>query len=226
MKSLITLSLGGSIINPGEIDNQFLEEFSNTIKELVPQFKFMIVCGGGKVARQYIKGLPKGLTEGERDYMGIAATWLNAQLLTYYFKGYCSPILPTSVRNLTEHLQEYDIGVSGGFLPAIKTDEDAAILADLFGSPILINVTNVDGIYDKDPRHYSDAKKFDELTYTQFYEIVSPLSLGAGSNAPFTFIAARICERTNMRIIISPKNVGKIRDAIEGKNAGTVIQNQ
>lgn len=225
MKSLITLSLGGSIINPGKIDNQFLEEFSDTIKGLVPRFKFMIVCGGGKVARQYIKGLPKGLTEGERDYMGIAATWLNAQLLTYYFKGFCSPILPTSVKNLTEQLQEHDIGISGGFLPAIKTDEDAAILADLFGSPILINVTNVDGIYDKDPRQYSDAKKFEELTYTQFYEIVSPLSLGAGSNAPFTLIAARICERTNMRIIISSKNVGKIRDAIEGKNVGTVIQN-
>ncbi len=225
MKPLITLSMGGSIINPGEIDKKFLENFAKAVKELVPQYKFMIVCGGGKVARQYIKGLPDGLTEGERDYMGIAATWLNAQLLSYYFKGHCSPVLPTTVKNLTEHLRMYDIGVSGGFLTAIKTDEDAAILADLFGSPILVNVTNVDGIYDKDPRQYSDANKYDELTYQQFYEIVSPLSLGAGSNAPFTLIAAKICERTNIRIIICPKDVEKIRDAIMGKNAGTLIQN-
>ncbi len=225
MKSLITLSLGGSIINSGEIDNKFLEEFSIMIKELVHKYKFMIVCGGGKVARQYIQGLPNDLTEGERDYMGIAATWLNAQLLTYYFKGYCSPVLPTTVKKLTEHLQVHDIGVSGGFLTAIKTDEDAAILADLYGSPILVNVTNVDGIYDKDPKQYSDAKKYDKLTYYQFYEIVSPLSLDAGSNAPFTLIAAKICERTNMRIIVCPKDVAKIRDAIQGKNVGTVIQN-
>jgi len=225
MKSLVTLSLGGSIINPGEIDSQFLTDFSIVIKELVHQHKFMIVCGGGKIARQYIKGLPEGLTEGERDYMGIAATWLNAQLLTYYFKGHCSPILPATVKILTEQLQSYSIGISGGFLPAIKTDEDAAILADLFGSPILVNVTNVDGIYDKDPKKFPDAKKYEELTYKQFYEIVNPLSLGAGSNAPFTLIAAKICERTNIRIIICQKNAKKIKEAIQGKNVGTVIQN-
>ncbi|UCG89731.1 MAG: UMP kinase [Candidatus Heimdallarchaeota archaeon] len=226
MKPLITLSLGGSVINPGNIDRKFLEDFSVAIKELVHQYKFMIVCGGGKVARQYISGLPDGLTEGERDYMGIAATWLNAQLLTYYFKGYCSPILPTTVKKLTEDLQTHDVGISGGFLTAIKTDEDAAILADLYGSPILVNVTNVDGIYDKDPKQYSDAKKYEELTYNEFYEIVSPLSLSAGSNAPFTLIAAKICERTNIRIIVVEKAVDKIKQAINGKTVGTVIQNK
>ncbi|MFX0013513.1 MAG: UMP kinase [Promethearchaeota archaeon] len=224
-KPLITFSLGGSIINPGEINKKFLKSFSIMIKELINQYKFMIVCGGGKVAREYIKGLPEELTEGERDYMGIAATWLNARLLSYYFKGYSSPILPTSVKNLMEHLQSYNIGVSGGFLTAIKTDEDAAILADLFGSPILVNVTNVDGIYDKDPNQYSDAKKYSNLTYYQFYEIVSPLSLKAGSNAPFTLIAAKICERTNIRVIITDANVEKIKKAIQGKDVGTVIQN-
>ena len=226
MKSTITLSLGGSVINPGKIDSQFLTDFSKMIIGLIDKYKFMIVCGGGKVARQYIKGLPDGLTEGERDYMGIAATWLNAQLLTYYFKGYTSPILPPTVEKLTEQLQQYDVGLSGGFLPSVKTDEDAAIVADLYGSPILINVTNVDGIYDKDPRKHPDAKKYDKLSYRQFYEIVNPISLGAGSNAPFTLIAAKICERTNMRIIITPKIVNKIKDAIQGKNAGTEIQNQ
>lgn len=225
MKSTITISLGGSIINPGEIDNQFLSDFSKMIIKLLPEFKFVIVCGGGKVARQYIKGLPDGLTEGERDYMGIAATWLNAQLLTYYFKGYCSPILPSTVKDLTKQMQTYDIGLSGGFLPAVKTDEDAAILADLYGSPILINVTNVDGIYDKDPQKHSDAKKYEKLSYKQFYEVVSPLSLGAGSNAPFTLIAAKICQRSNMKIIICPKEVKKIQDAIKGQNVGSIIQN-
>ncbi|MHA1330422.1 MAG: UMP kinase [Candidatus Hodarchaeales archaeon] len=225
MKPIITLSLGGSIVNPGEIDVHFLELFSKMIKNNLSKYKFMIVCGGGKVARQYIAGLPKGLTEGERDYMGIAATWLNAQLMTYYFKGFCSPILPSTVKELTSQLQHYDIGISGGFLPAIKTDEDSAILADLYGSPILINVTNVDGIYDKDPRKAKDAKKFDNLSYNEFYEVVSPLSLDAGSNAPFTLIAAKICERTNIRIIICPKDVEKIQSAIRGENVGTIIQN-
>ncbi len=222
---MITLSLGGSIINPGQIDVSFLDQFSTAIHQLIPKYKFMIVCGGGKVARDYIGALPKGLSEGERDYMGIAATWLNAKLLSYYFKEHSAPVLPNTVEELMQQFQHYDIGLSGGFLPAVKTDEDAAIVADLFGSPILINITNVDGIYDKDPRKHSDAKKYDNLTYNEFYEIVSPLSLGAGSNAPFTLIAAKICERSNIRIIICPKDIAKIKDAIEGKNVGTVIQN-
>ena len=225
MKPMITLSLGGSIINPGQIDVTFLEQFSNIVKTLIPKYKFMIVCGGGKVAREYIKALPHGLTEGERDFMGIAATWLNAKLLSLYFKGNCAPILPQTVEELMQQLEHYDVGLSGGFLPAVKTDEDAAIVADLFGSPILINVTNVDGIYNKDPRKYSDAKKFSKLTYNEFYEIVNPLSLDAGSNAPFTLIAAKICERTNMRIIICSKEISKIETAINGLNAGTTIQN-
>ncbi|MHA1993507.1 MAG: UMP kinase [Candidatus Hodarchaeales archaeon] len=225
MKPVITFSLGGSIINPGQIDVKFLEGFSKIIHQLIPKFKFMIVCGGGKVAREYIHALPHGLTEGERDYMGIAATWLNAELLSFYFKGFCGPILPKTVEDLRQQLQHFDVGLSGGFLPAVKTDEDAAIVADLFGSPILINVTNVDGIYDKDPRENSDAKKYEKLTYKEFYEVISPLSIGAGSNAPFTLIAAKICERSNMRIIICPKDLNKIRQAIEGVNVGTVIQN-
>jgi uridylate kinase len=225
MKPVVTLSLGGSIINPGEIDVGFLEQFSSIINKLIPKYKFILVCGGGKVARDYIKALPQGLTEGERDYMGIAATWLNAKLLSLYFKGHCAPILPQTVEELMQQLDQYNVGLSGGFLPAVKTDEDAAIVADLFGSHILINVTNVDGIYNKDPRKYSDAEKYTKLTYNEFYQIINHLSLDAGSNAPFTLIAAKICERSNMRIIICPKDIDKIEAAINGLNAGTIIQN-
>ncbi len=225
MKPVVSISLGGSVINPGEIDTQFLQNFTDVIKGYLRQSKFVVVCGGGKIARQYIAGLPSGLTEGERDTMAIAATWLNARLLSFYFRGYCSLMLPTTIIELTEQLQTYDVGLAGGFLPAVKTDEDAAVLADLVGSRVLINVTNVDGIYDKDPRESDDAQKYETLTYKEFYEIVSPLSLGAGSNAPFTLIASKICERTNIRVVICPKDIEKIRLAIQGKNVGTVIQN-
>jgi uridylate kinase len=225
IKPVVSISLGGSVINPGEIDTEFLQKFTDVIKGFLRQSKFVVVCGGGRIARQYIAGLPAGLTEGERDTMAIAATWLNARLLSYYFKGYCSVILPTTMTELSEQLQTYDVGLAGGFLPAVKTDEDAAVVADLVGSTVLINVTNVNGIYDKDPQEFSDAKKYDTLTYREFYEIVSPLSLDAGSNAPFTLIAAKICERTNIRIVVCPKDTEKIREAIQGKNVGTVIQN-
>ena len=225
MKPIITFSLGGSIINPGTIDRDFLVKFSNLIKSKLSKYRFMIVCGGGITARNYIKALPEGLSEGERDYMGIAATWLNAQLLTYYFKENSSPVLPTTIEDLRTQMMTYNIGLSGGFLPAVKTDEDAAILADLFASPILINVTNVDGVYDKDPSKFDHAEFFPKLTYQDFYKIISPVSIGAGSNAPFTLIAAKICERSNIKIVICPKNLEKLSDAMDGSDVGTVIKN-
>ena len=72
---------------------------------------------------------------------------------------------------------------------------------------------------------HESIQKYNELTYKQFYEIISPLSLDAGSNAPFTLIAAKICERTNIRVIITDANAAKIKKAIQGINVGTVIQN-
>ena len=223
----ITLSLGGSIINPGIIDVQFLKDFRDLILEEIissnDQLRFIIVCGGGVIARQYIEARPPDLPQGQIDYLGIMPTWVNAQLITAWFHNYCAPIPSQEFNKFLDHVQLYPVTVSGGFLPALKTDEDAAIVADYFGSPYLINITNVNGIYDTDPKKNIHAKKIDFLTYQEFYTMFSEHSIGPGASSPFTIASAKICERSNCRIFVVNKDILAIKKAIHGVCTGTEV---
>ncbi|MFW9928636.1 MAG: UMP kinase [Candidatus Thorarchaeota archaeon] len=223
----ITLSIGGSIINSGEIDVEFLIELRKLVTEIIESShgkkKLIIVCGGGVVAREYIRASPDDLPPGQKDYLGIMPTWVNAQLLSAWLHEYCPPIPSQEFTQFINDAKLFPVTIAGGFLPALKTDEDSAIAADYFGSPYLINVTNVDGIYDKDPNKFSNAKKFSYLSYDEFYKIFSGSTLDPGASAPFAEVAVKICERTNMKIFVVGKNIETIKQALEGKCLGTEI---
>ena len=94
---IITISLGGSIINPGSIDKEFLKAFRDLVLEHYERTKekFVIICGGGKVARDYIKASPENIPPGQKDLVGILATWVNAQLIASWFQGF-TPSKPYS----------------------------------------------------------------------------------------------------------------------------------
>ncbi|MHA1449450.1 MAG: UMP kinase [Candidatus Hodarchaeales archaeon] len=226
-KDYIVISLGGSVVNPGEIDTAFLLSFRDLVLEEIDKGKkFVIVTGGGGVSRQYISALAEtglDITEGEKDQLGIIPTWLNAKLVSMLFKGYTSRVLPSCFDDISKQLDKWPVVFSGGLLPGLKTDEDTSIIADYLGANILINVTNVDGVYDDNPDTNPQAKKFESMTYNDFYELSEKLSVKAGSNAPFTAMAVRIAERSSIRIFVISKNIASIKAAISGKCEGTVI---
>ena len=222
---VITISLGGSIINPGTIDKEFLKAFRDLILAHIEQSsdKFIIICGGGKVARDYITASPDTLPPGQKDLVGILATWVNAQLIAAWFQGYTPTKPPQDFYTFVNQIDDYPVLVAGGFLPGIKTDEDAALCADYFKSPYLINVTNVDGVYDSDPRKNPKAKRFDHLTYKEFIDLIQHEDVGPGASAPYTLIATKIAERSQCRLLIVKKDIKAIKDAIEGINVGSEI---
>ncbi|MFX0060649.1 MAG: UMP kinase [Candidatus Hermodarchaeota archaeon] len=224
MKTVV-FSLGGSVINPGQISRSYLASFAALIDKNVNKYKFVIVCGGGALARQYIQACPDlGLTEGEKDQMGILATWMNAKLLQLYLKSHTGPNLPKSIDLLLEQFQKYPVVVCGGFLPAIKTDEDAAIIADLIGAGMIINITDVDGIYDKDPKKHKDAKRIDQMTYNEFFDQFKTMDIGAGSKMPFTLLATKVAERSNIPIIVCSKEIEVLNRVLAGESVGTTIK--
>ncbi|MHA2363661.1 MAG: UMP kinase [Candidatus Hodarchaeales archaeon] len=225
---IITISLGGSIINPGSIDKEFVQNFASLIQNNLQEFsnrRFVIICGGGRVARDYIKETPSNLPSGQKDLLGIMPTWVNAQLLTAWFHGYTPSIPSQEFYQFVKQISSYRVLIGGGFLPGIKTDEDAAICADYFGSPLLINITNVDGVYDVDPRTNVEAKKIPHLSYAEFYQLIGGTDVGPGASAPFTLIAAKIAERSNCRILIVNKDIDSIGGVLRGENRGTEISN-
>ncbi len=222
---IITISLGGSIINPGTIDKEFLEAFRNLILDHYERTKdkFIIICGGGKVARDYITASPDNIPPGQKDLVGILATWVNAQLIASWFQGYTPSKPSQDFYSFVNQIDEYPVLIAGGFLPGIKTDEDAALAADYFKSPYLINVTNVDGVYDSDPRKNPGAKKFNHLSYNEFIDLIQHEDVGPGASAPYTLIATKIAQRSNCRLLIVKKDIQAIKSAIEGNNVGTEI---
>ena|SRR3989344_1908408 len=172
-KKIIVISLGGSVIVPGKVDEKFLSGFQKLLENQIKKnkFRFIIVTGGGVTARKYIDAARKhGIKRKDQDELGIAATRINALLLAKFFKKYHLHI-PQEKRELNELIRKHSIVFTGGFLSDIGSTSDgtAAELAKIFSAELFINVTNVKGLYTKNPTKYSDAKFISNISYQDFY---------------------------------------------------------
>ena len=224
-RKIIVISLGGSVINPGIINTKFIKELTNELKNQVEtkNRSFIIICGGGKVARSYLEETQIELSNGKKDLVGVEATWLNAQLITSYLEEYAPTKPKREFNQFIEDLEFHTIVVGGGFLPGFTTDEDAIICADYVKSSLLINITNIDGIYSKDPKKEPTAQKYKELTYENYIELIQKLHIQPGYSVPFTLIATKLAERSKCRVLIVPGVISDITKALGGINVHTEI---
>lgn len=224
MKTII-LSLGGSLIAPDKIDIKFLKNFKKTIEKFVRKgFKFVIVCGGGKTARNYQEGLFKivGNNQEALDWVGISATHLNAFLMRCIFHK-------QSDRNIIENPNKkiksnQKIILAGGWKPGWSTDYDAVLLAKNLKSNILINMSNIDYVYDKDPKKHKSAKKIKNICWKHFRKMIGS-KWKAGLNAPFDPIAAKEAERLKLNVFVIGKNLRNFENLLNDKEfKGTIIE--
>lgn len=137
-----------------------------------------VVIGAGNLWRGR-RGLHAGMDRATADYMGMLATVMNALALMDAFERIDvftrvqSAIEMRSVaepyirRRAIRHLEKERVVIFGGGTgnPYFSTDTAAALRAMEIGADVLIKATKVDGVYDKDPNQYEDAKKFEHLTY-------------------------------------------------------------
>jgi uridylate kinase len=111
----------------------------------------------------------------------------------------------------------------GGTEPAHSTDAVGSILAEFVGAELLINATSVDGLYNKDPNKYSDAKKFEEVKPSKMMDLMSTKDIKAGTYEFFYTTAIQIIKRSSIKtVILNGEDPQNIRTAIKGK-IGTVI---
>ncbi len=224
----IILSLGGSLIVPDEIDINFLTSFKNfIINQIQLNKRFVIVCGGGKVCRRYQSALseisPNSSAES-KDWIGCKVTQLNAILIKHIF-GDLAKIIP-NFNPKNKFVWDCPIYVGAGFEPGHSTDMDTVLLAKTVGAKKLINLSNVEYIYTKDPKQFKNAKKLTNLSWDELIEIL-PKEWSPGLNAPFDPIAAKKAKEFNLEIaIISGKNLNQLPLFLEGKKfIGTTIKN-
>jgi len=216
MQSII-LSLGGSLIVPDEIDTSFLKKFHSMVLRHIKRYRLIIVCGGGRTARKYqeaARSIP-GVSKDDLDWTGIAATKVNSWLVKSMFGNIADP---TIISDPTKKIKsKKPIIIASGWKPGFSTDFDSVVLAKQVKAKAVINLTNVDYVYNKDPRKFKDAKPIKRITWKEFKRIVGG-KWTPGLNLPFDPIAAKEAERTKIRVLlINGKDLKSIENAILGK---------
>jgi len=225
MSKFEILSLGGSLVCPNEIDVKFLKKFKNFILKWTKKGKkFVIFVGGGNIARKYQRAAKKisQVDEKQLDWIGILTTWVNAFLVKSLFGNLTFPQLqsnPTKKIKTTKKLIFF-----GGWLPGSSTDYDAVLAAKNFGAKRVINLSNIDYIYDKNPQRYEKAQPLKKISFDQLFKICGK-KWTPGANVPFDPIAAKVAKKEKIKVIIlNGKNLKNLENFFEGKNfKGTII---
>ncbi len=224
----IIISVGGSLIVPnGGIDTKFLIKFNKLIRDQVTRGKrFMLVAGGGKLCRHYQeagKAVIGNLTQEDLDWLGIHVTHLNGHLLRTIFQDIANPRVIQHYDRKLENWTE-PIAIGAGWKPGWTTDYDTVQLAKDFGGKLIINMSNIDYVYDKDPAKFKDAKPLKKITWEEMINIVGNKH-SYGINTPFDPIATQLAKKLGLTVIITDGyDFNNLENIFEGKSfKGTVI---
>lgn len=222
------LSIGGSIIIPTTgFDIEFLKKFKALIlAEVNKGVRFILVIGGGSTARIYQTGL-KALIGGDSqilDLIGIETTRLNANFVRLFFGAFAYKEV---INNPDKKINtDKPIIIACGWKPGCSTDKDAVLLARAYGANELINVSNIEYVYTKDPNKFSDAEKVESIDWETYRREIVGNIWEPGKNSPFDPVASRDAEKFGMTVsIVSGADLDNLKKAIRGdKFRGTVIR--
>jgi len=223
-KETIIISLGGSLVAPNEIDLGFLKNFKHSLLKYLGAKRFFILVGGGKICRVYQKALLEfGAKNNDRDWIGINISRLNAEVVKQLFSGLAFDKIITAPNKKVK--TNKDIIIGAGWKPGWSTDYDAVLIAKNNGVKTIINLTNVDYVYDKNPSEFPDAKPLKEIDWKSFERIVGD-KWTPGLSMPFDPRASKLAARLKIKVImLNGKNLERLEDFLNNKPfIGTTIQ--
>jgi uridylate kinase len=234
MKTRVIIKLSGEALSNGNsqaIDPEKVRIIAREVKEAydLGNFEIGIIVGGGNIWRGKIAA-EMGMERSSADYMGMIATILNALALQNAIEELGIETRTMTSLNIPQVAEPYirrkaisnfgkgRIVIFGGGTgnPYFSTDTTSALrAAELGAKRILMAKNGTDGVYDKDPRHHKDAKKYTELSHQEVLE----LGLGVMDST-----ASALCKDNNIEIVVFDMNKqGNIKRAAAGEAVGTRI---
>jgi uridylate kinase len=222
LKAVIKL---GGFVFPDRPKKPLVREYVKLLADLVSEHHLVVVTGGGKTARTYINTAREmGVSEALCDHLGILVSRLNARLLVDGLGEYAFPEIPVTIGELKHYFASGKIVAMGGLSPGHSTNAVAAIAAETIGAELLVNATNVDGVYSSDPSKHKGARKLDRVTVTQLTAILSKTKMMAGAYELMDPLALRIIERSRLRaVVLNGRNPTNVTKALHNDRIGTQI---
>jgi len=230
----VLLKLSGEALSAEDsriLDGEFLERVSSEIKKCVDMgVQFAIVIGAGNIWRGSRQGGLK-IDRVRGDHMGMLATVINSLAMQDYLikadvktrvmsafeiSQVCEPYSQYKALEALENGEAVIIPCGVGY-PFFSTDTGMMLRAAELSCEIALSARNVDGVYDKDPNTYSDAKKYASLTYDEALK----KNLKALDAA-----AIAIGRENNIKtLVFALKRPENITRAVMGEKIGTVLSN-
>lgn len=227
---LLKLS-GEALMGDGQygLDVPVLRQLAKEVREVHELgCQLALVIGGGNIFRG-LKGAAAGMDRTTADHMGMLATVMNALAVQDALETEGVPTRVMSaieMRNVAEmyirrraerHLEKGRIVIfaAGTGNPYFTTDTAAALRALEIHADVVMKATKVDGVYDKDPKKFADAVRFERLTYSD----VLNLNLGV-----MDATSVSLCKENGLPILVFDMTVpGNIRKAVEGTVVATEV---
>lgn len=226
-KRLIVLSLGGSLIIPDKINILYLNKFKKIILQNTKRYKFIIVCGGGSIARKYISALKEiKINEKLQSFAGIGSTRMNARFMNYFFNINPEYGIPRTMKILKRYTKKQDVVFCGAleYKANQTSDSTAAGIAKIFKAKF-INLTNVPGLYNKNPHKHKNAKFISKITWKEFFKLANKTKFTPGQHFVLDQTAAGIIMKHKIPTYIIGKNLKQLNNLLKNKKfKGTTIQ--
>ncbi|MCI4336812.1 MAG: UMP kinase [Thermoplasmata archaeon] len=216
----VVLSIGGSVFATGDADATYLDKLAGLLGRLAREFPLVVTVGGGRTAREYIRlGRALGLTEIELDELGIDVTRLHARLLAARVGPPAPAHPPATIAAAVNEAHRGPLVILGGTEPGHTTDAVASLLAVRLRAARVVNATNVDALYDRDPRTHPRARRLPTVTWEKFRAMVHA---GATDTAGQEFVFDRLGADTLARAriplrIVQGRDLDNLEAALRGR---------
>lgn len=224
-KEIFVISAGGSIFFDEKPIVSKIAKFCELINRLHSEGKtFVIVCGGGKTARNYVAALKSfGENNFVQDELGIKITRANAAVFISALENSHQTVLTYPTQALSV-LEKGKIPVFGGLFPFFTTDAVGALIAEALGGTF-VNLTDVDGVYNADPKKNPAAKFFETMTYDKLISLIKLAGSKPGQNMVLDLACCLILKRSRIKgIVLNGNDLENFEAMIREDNfKGTVI---
>ena len=222
MKKRIVIKLSGRVFGMDNV--KILKDYAQFLVKISKVCQPIVIAGGGNIARHYIsQARSSGADESTLDELGIEISRLNAKLLIYELNNRAYSHPPTTLQEIRHAVDDGLIVVAGGLHPGQSTNGTAALIAEKIQAEQFLNATDVDGVYDKDPNKFSNAKKFKRIDLKNLKTMLVHEDSVAGGYDLMDIVALKIIERSKIKTRILKADPKMIEKAIKGSNVGTEI---